>query len=39
MRACRSLSARRSPKQLRFLLANRAHPSLRAKKYNEALDV
>ncbi len=23
-------------KQLRFLLANRAHPSLHAKKYNEA---
>jgi len=26
-------------KQLGFLLINRAHPSLRAKKYNEALDV
>lgn len=26
-------------KQLRFLLANRAHPSLHAKKYSEALDV
>jgi mRNA-degrading endonuclease RelE of RelBE toxin-antitoxin system len=26
-------------KQLRFLLVNRAHPSLRAKKYSEALDV
>ena len=26
-------------KQLRFLLANRGHPSLRAKKYSEALDV
>ena len=25
-------------KQLRFLLANRAHPSLHAKKYSEALD-
>ena len=26
-------------KQLRFLLANLQHPSLRAKKYSEALDV
>lgn len=26
-------------KQLRFLLDNRAHPSLHAKKYSEALDV
>ncbi len=26
-------------KQLRFLLADRAHPSLHAKKYSEALDV
>jgi hypothetical protein len=26
-------------KQLRFLVANRGHPSLRAKKYSEALDV
>jgi mRNA-degrading endonuclease RelE of RelBE toxin-antitoxin system len=26
-------------KQLRFLLTNRAHPSLHAKKYSEALDV
>ena len=26
-------------KQLRFLLTNRNHPSLRAKKYSEALDV
>jgi mRNA-degrading endonuclease RelE of RelBE toxin-antitoxin system len=26
-------------KQLTFLLANRAHPSLHAKKYSEALDV
>lgn len=26
-------------KQLRFLLENRNHPSLRAKKYSEALDV
>jgi len=26
-------------KQLRFLLANRGHPSLRAKKYSEALDL
>jgi mRNA-degrading endonuclease RelE of RelBE toxin-antitoxin system len=26
-------------KQLHFLLANRSHPSLHAKKYSEALDV
>ena len=26
-------------KQLRFLLMNRSHPSLHAKKYSEALDV
>jgi mRNA-degrading endonuclease RelE of RelBE toxin-antitoxin system len=26
-------------KQLRFLLANRSHPSIRAKKYNEALAI
>jgi hypothetical protein len=26
-------------KQLRFLLENRGHPSLHAKKYSEALDV
>ena len=26
-------------KQLRFLLDNRAHPSLHSKKYNQALDV
>jgi mRNA-degrading endonuclease RelE of RelBE toxin-antitoxin system len=26
-------------KQLRFLLANRGHPSLHAKKYSEALDL
>jgi mRNA-degrading endonuclease RelE of RelBE toxin-antitoxin system len=26
-------------KQLRFLLTNRGHPSLHAKKYSEALDV
>ena len=26
-------------KQLRFLLANRNHPSLHAKKYSEALDI
>lgn len=26
-------------KQLRFLLENRNHPSLHAKKYSEALDV
>jgi hypothetical protein len=26
-------------KQLSFLLANRAHPSLHAKKYSEALDM
>jgi mRNA interferase RelE/StbE len=26
-------------KQLRFLLANPSHPSLRAKKYSEALDI
>ncbi|MGC2658452.1 MAG: hypothetical protein WA324_10895 [Bryobacteraceae bacterium] len=39
MRACRPLIRKAFAKQLRFLLGNRNHPSLHAKKHSDALDV